>query len=103
MAMDKVMDKELADKGLSLIVGGDDHYIIRESVQRPGGIPIVQAGGENDIYLGRINLNYKQQNGKWVLLSHYRELYEITSDIPADEAIKAIIDSYLEKAKKQAA
>ena len=103
LAMDKKMDKQLTEKGLSLIVGGDDHYLIRQPVQREGGIPIVQAGGENDIYLGRINLNYQKQNGKWVLLSHYSDLYHITPDIPLDEEIKGIIDKYMEKAAKPAA
>jgi 2',3'-cyclic-nucleotide 2'-phosphodiesterase (5'-nucleotidase family) len=103
LSADVQIDMKLAKKGLSLIVGADDHYVIKNPIFRTGGIPIVQAGGENDIYLGRIDLKYENQNGKWVLVSHKGILYHIDDKIPMDAEIKQIVDQYLRSVQKPAA
>ena len=102
LSEDVKMDMKLANKGLSLIVGADDHYVIEKPIWRSGGVPIVQAGGEGDIYLGRIDLTFERRAGKWVLVAQQGRLYHIDADIPMDPAVKAIIDRYLATVKKAA-
>jgi len=103
LAEDVTIDMKLANSGISLIIGADDHYVIKQPIYRSGGIPIVQAGGENNIYLGKIDLKYENKNGKWVLTSQQGELCPITDKIPMDAEIKKIIDQYLAKVTKPAA
>jgi len=103
LSADVQMDMKLADRGVALIVGADDHYVISQPIYRTGGIPIVQAGGEDNIYLGRVDLTFEKKEGKWVLIAHKGRLYPITKDISLEPNIKAIIDRYLSTIKKQAA
>lgn len=103
LAADATMDKQLADSGISLIVGADDHYVIERPIYRSGGIPIVQAGGEDNIFLGRIDLSFENKNGRWVLVSQQGQLYPITDKVHMDPEIKKIIDQYLTQVKKTAA
>lgn len=103
LSADVNMDMRLADSGISLIIGADDHYVIKQPIYRSGGIPIVQAGGENNMYLGRIDLTYQHKNGKWVLISQQGEIIPITDNIPMDTQIKQIIDQYLATVQKPAA
>ncbi|MBU2700562.1 cyclic-nucleotide 2'-phosphodiesterase (5'-nucleotidase family) [Sporomusaceae bacterium BoRhaA] len=103
LSADVQMDMKLAGSGVALIVGADDHYVISQPIYRTGGIPIVQAGGEDNIYLGRVDLTFENKDGKWVLVSHQGRLYPITNDIPMDPTIKEIIDRYLATTQKQAA
>lgn len=103
LSADVNIDMKLADSGISLIIGADDHYVIKQPIYRSGGIPIVQAGGEDNIYLGRIDLTYQHKNGKWVLVSQQGEIIPITDKIPMDAQIKQIIDQYLVTVKKPAA
>jgi len=103
LAADVQIDKELANSGLSFIFGADDHFVIQQPIYRSGGIPIAQAGGEDNIFLGRVDLKYENKGGKWVLVSHHGMLYPINDKIPMDSEIKKIIDGYLSKVKKPAA
>lgn len=103
LAADVQMDMKLAGSGLSLIIGADDHYVIQQPIYRTGGIPIVQAGGEDNIYLGRVDLTYENRGGQWVLVSQHGMLYPINEKIPMDPDIKKIIDRYLATVKKSAA
>ncbi|MBP2653942.1 MAG: metallophosphoesterase [Firmicutes bacterium] len=103
LAEDVKSDMKLADSGLSLIVGADDHYVIERPIYRSGGIPIVQAGGENNIFLGRIDLKYENKNGKWVLKAFNGRLYPINDKVAIDSEIKQILDKYLAKVQKPAA
>ncbi|HWR38327.1 MAG TPA: bifunctional UDP-sugar hydrolase/5'-nucleotidase [Patescibacteria group bacterium] len=102
LSEDVKMDMKLAEKGISLIIGADDHYVIERPIWRAGGVPIVQAGGEENIYLGQIDLTFEKRNGKWVLVSQQGKLYHIDETIPMDAGIKAIIDRYLATVKKAA-
>jgi len=103
LAVDVQMDMKLAGSGLSLIIGADDHYVIQQPIYRTGGIPIVQAGGENNIYLGRVDLTYENRDGQWVLISQHGMLYPINDKIPMDSDIKKIIDGYIATVKRPAA
>lgn len=103
LSQDVQIDMKLANSGLSLIIGADDHYVIAQPIYRSGGIPIVQAGGEDNIYLGRIDLTFENKDGKWVLVKQKGLLYEINDTVPMDAEIKKIIDNYLSKAQKPAA
>lgn len=100
LAGDLQIDKDLADSGISFIIGADDHFVIPQPIYRSGGIPITQAGGEDNIFLGRLDLTYENQNGKWVLKSHKGMLYPINDKVPMDPEIKNIVDGFLSKAKK---
>lgn len=103
LAGDLKIDKELADSGISFIIGADDHFVIPQPIYRSGGIPITQAGGEDNIFLGRLDLTYEKKDGKWVLKSHKGMLYPINDKVPMDTEIKNIVDGFLSKAKKIAA
>lgn len=103
LAVDVQMDMKLAGSGLSLIIGADDHYVIQQPIYRTGGIPIVQAGGEDNIYLGRVDLTYENRDGQWALVSQHGMLYPINDKIPMDLDIKKIIDGYLSTVKRPAA
>lgn len=103
LAVDVQMDMKLAGSGLSLIIGADDHYVIQQPIYRTGGIPIVQAGGENNIFLGRVDLTYENRDGQWVLISQHGMLYPINDKIPMDSEIRKIIDGYIATVKRPAA
>ena len=103
LAGDLQIDKDLAPSGISFIFGADDHFVIAQPIYRTGGIPIAQAGGEDNIFVGRVDLTYENKGGKWVLKSHKGMLYPINDKVPMDAEIKAIVDGYLSKAKKTAA
>jgi 2',3'-cyclic-nucleotide 2'-phosphodiesterase (5'-nucleotidase family) len=103
LAADVQMDMKLAGSGISLIIGADDHYVIAQPIYRSGGIPIVQAGGESNVFLGRVDLTFVEKDGKWVLAGQKGLLYPITQDIPMDGEIKAIVDRFLAKVQKAAA
>ena len=103
LSTDVQVDMKLADSGLSLIIGADDHYVISQPIYRSGGIPIAQAGGEDNIYIGRVDLRYENKNGKWVLVSQHGQLYPINNKVPMDLEIKKIIDKYLSSVEKTAA
>jgi len=103
LAGDLQIDKDLADSGISFIIGADDHFVIPQPIYRSGGIPITQAGGEDNIFLGRLDLTYENKDGKWVLKSHKGMLYPINDKVPMDTEIKKIVDRFLSKAKRVAA
>ncbi len=90
-----VIDKKIKD--VSAVIGGHDHISTSEPVVS-NGIPIMQAGGEEDYYLGRLDLNFKRQNNKWVLDNFNGRLYS-ADGVAKDEKIEKIIDGY-KKVKK---
>lgn len=83
-------------KGVSAIIGGHDHISTSKPVVS-NGIPIMQAGGGGRHYLGRLDLNFKYKDDKWVLDNFNGRLYS-AKGITKDEEIKNIIDGY--KGKK---
>ncbi len=56
-------------------------------------VPITQAGGEQENYLGRLDLIFKVVDGKMKLVESDGMLYDVTN-VPADPEVQAIIDHY---------
>lgn len=56
-------------------------------------VPITQAGGEQENYLGRLDLTFEVVNGEMTLVNSDGFLYDVTN-VPADPDIQAIIDDY---------
>ncbi|MGE7903205.1 hypothetical protein ACQKNS_02195 [Peribacillus sp. NPDC094092] len=55
-------------------------------------MPITQAIGDEEHYLGRLDLTFKVVAGKLTLDESDGILYDVTN-VPADPEIKAIIDN----------
>ena len=93
------MDTKIANvAGVSAVIGADDHYIITDPIYYPGedgfkSTPIVQGGGEQDQYLGRLDLVYKYEDGAWTLDDFDGYLYDLEG-VEADQEIQDLIDSY---------
>jgi 2',3'-cyclic-nucleotide 2'-phosphodiesterase (5'-nucleotidase family) len=98
------MDQKLAEAipGLTVIVGGDSHTVLKEPVIK-NGIPIVQAGGESSQYLGRLDLTFEWVNNAWKMTRCQGKLIPLDDKVPQDPKIKAILDSYLARIEKKAA
>lgn len=104
------VDTKIANiKGVSAVIGADDHYIITNPIYYPGAdnfksSPIVQAGGEHDQYLGRLDLEFEKVDGVWTLKDFNGYLYD-TAEVEADSYLQLIIDNYrslFENVKKAA-
>ncbi len=84
--------------GVDAVIGADTHKIIRtpETELNPEGhlVPITQAGGEQEHYLGRLDLVFEVRGGRYVLMEHTGFLYEDLSDVAEDPEIVALIDEY---------
>jgi 2',3'-cyclic-nucleotide 2'-phosphodiesterase (5'-nucleotidase family) len=83
-------------RGVSAIIGGDDHLRLNEpAVVHDNGIdiPIVQAGGEENHYLGRLDLIYELIDGVWVLYSFHGRLFSVDGVAP-DIEIEQIIGEW---------
>ena len=102
----KEMDERIAAAvpGIDVIVGGHSHSrltlgeMIRFSedlnVKAPRGTVVVQAhqwGGE----LGRLDLQFaKDESGAWRVARYQARLIPVTSGIPEDPAVAAVVDRY---------
>jgi 2',3'-cyclic-nucleotide 2'-phosphodiesterase (5'-nucleotidase family) len=93
LAKDRLM------RGVSAVIGGDNHITLTSPVSvRDGDIefPIVQAGGENTHFLGRLDLTFEEADGVWVLREFSGRLLNTTGVAP-DPEIERIIEYYLEQ------
>ncbi|MBT2759209.1 bifunctional metallophosphatase/5'-nucleotidase [Mesobacillus foraminis] len=82
--------------GISAVIGADTHKVIKTPEYEFNGevmVPITQAGGEQEHYLGRLDLSFKVVDGKMQLAESTGFLYDVTN-VPADAEIQAIIDDY---------
>ena len=83
--------------GIDAVIGADTHKVIRTpetQVNAEGNIvPITQAGGEQEHYLGRLDLTFSFVNGEYVLTSHSGFLYDLDGVRP-DQRILDLIASY---------
>ncbi|WP_262366392.1 bifunctional metallophosphatase/5'-nucleotidase [Oceanobacillus profundus] len=90
-------DHKLAQvPGVSAVIGADTHKVIETPEYEFNGelmVPITQAGGEQEHYLGRLDLVYEVVDGKMKLVESDGFLYDVTN-VPADPEIQAIIDDY---------
>jgi 2',3'-cyclic-nucleotide 2'-phosphodiesterase (5'-nucleotidase family) len=98
------VDEELAESlaGLAAIIGGDSHTVLKEPVVK-NGIPIVQAGGEANQFLGRLDLTFELINNEWKMTRFQGKLIPLDDSIPQDPKVKAILDDYLAQIQKKAA
>ena len=98
------VDQKLAEAlpGLTVIVGGDSHTVLKEPVLI-NGIPIVQAGGEFSQYLGRLDLTFEWVNNAWKMTRCQGKLIPLDDKVPQDPKVKAILDGYLARIEKKAA
>lgn len=93
------VDTKIANvKGVSAVIGADDHYIINNPIYYPGkdnfkSSPIVQAGGELDQYLGRLDLQFEKVDGAWTLKDFNGYLYDLTG-VEGDSVVQMIINKY---------
>lgn len=100
------VDTKIANvPGVSAVVGADDHYIITEPIYYPGedgfkSTPILQGGGEQDQYLGRLDLEYKLVDGEWTLDDFNGYLYDLTG-VEGDSEIQGMIDEYRAQAETE--
>ncbi|MPM49280.1 hypothetical protein SDC9_96008 [bioreactor metagenome] len=90
-------------KGVSAVLGADDHYKLSEPIYMTNGgnktTPITQNGGEDNNCLGRLDLAFKMVNGEMVLQDFDGYLYDL-SYIKGDEEVQKIIDSYRKSSDK---
>jgi 5'-nucleotidase len=98
------VDRKLAEilPGLTVIVGGDSHTVLKEPFFI-NGIPIVQAGGEDNQYLGRLDLTFEHADGAWKIIHCRGELIPLDEKVPQDPEVKGILDDYLARIEKKAA
>jgi 2',3'-cyclic-nucleotide 2'-phosphodiesterase (5'-nucleotidase family) len=98
------VDQKLAEAvpGLTVIVGGDSHTVLKEPFLK-NGIPIVQAGGEFSQYLGRLDLTFEWVNDAWKMTRCQGKLIPLDDKVPQDPKVKAILDGYLARIEKKAA
>ena len=87
-------------RGVSAVIGGDDHRVFRTPyvIHDPDGdrrIPMVQAGGERNHFLGRLDLYFAEIDGEWVLFDFYGRLLSVEGVTPCPEIV-SIIDYYRE-------
>ena len=65
-------DKKM--KNVSAVIGGHDHSIL-ENYKNRHGVPVTQAGGEDDHRLSRLDLTFALIDGAWVLQTSRGTLY----------------------------
>jgi len=84
---------DLRMRGVSAIIGGDSHRILREPIVLHDGdrlIPVVQAGGERYHYLGQLDLYFAEIDGEWILFEFYGRLLCIEDVEPCAEILEII-------------
>ncbi|NYE08524.1 5'-nucleotidase [Bacillus niacini] len=82
--------------GVSAVLGADTHKVIETPEYEFNGevmVPITQAGGEQENYLGRLDLTFEVVDGQMKLVESDGFLYDVTN-VSADPEIQAIIDQY---------
>lgn len=83
--------------GVDAVIGADTHLVLRTpetEVNAEGNIvPITQAGGEQEHYLGRLDLTFQVRDGEYVLTEHDGYLYDLDGVQP-DPRIVALIEKY---------
>lgn len=94
IGLDKDMKLAAAAPDLDIIIGGHTHLTLPQGFRSPAAngrsVLICQAGAFLN-YLGRVDLNLKQVNGKWTIAGASEKLIPLDQDIKQDPAIKALI------------
>ncbi|WHY00311.1 metallophosphoesterase [Neobacillus sp. DY30] len=82
--------------GVSAVLGADTHKVIKTPEYEFNGevmVPITQAGGEQENYLGRLDLTFEVVDGQMKLVESDGFLYDVTN-VSEDPKIQAIINDY---------
>jgi 5'-nucleotidase len=90
-------EKDLLMRGVSAVIGGDDHRtLFRPLTVRDGEniFPIVQAGGEEEHYLGRLDLDFAEIGGVWVLTGFSGSLLSLDGVVPDMDMLLLIESLY---------
>lgn len=91
----------VAMEGVSAVIGADDHFVIEKPIyysydpDNPGmkGAPIVQNGGEQFHYLGKLDLVFEKIDGKMMLADFEGSFYNLER-VGEDEKVVEIIENY---------
>jgi 5'-nucleotidase len=90
------IDVDMRMSGVSAIISADTHVkttVPRLILNDGEVIPVVQAGGEQNHSLGRLDLFFELRDDEWVLASFDGFLYSLEDVIPSAE-IAAILEKY---------
>lgn len=100
-----VVDIDIAKvKGVSAVIGADDHFILKKPMYASfSKVPITQAGGEQEHYLGRLDLIFQQKKGALELISFDGFLYDNLENVKPDSEIEKTIELFRMKQLKPAA
>jgi 5'-nucleotidase len=93
------INMDMLMSGVSAIISADDHIktlFPRVIIDGSRAIPVVQAGGEQNHSLGRLDLFFELRDGEWVLASFDGFLYSLDDVIPCIE-ITAILEKYADE------
>lgn len=96
---DKIMGDTLGLEGLDGIVGSDTHIALEKPLISTSGVPIVQAGGEFNQYVGVLKLYFRKKNNQWKLVRSEGELIRPDGKTIKDKETEQIINTYLERLK----
>lgn len=96
---DKIMGDTLGLEGLDAIVGSDTHIALEKPLISTSGVPIVQAGGEVNQYVGVLKLYFSKKNSQWELVRSEGELIKPDGKTKKDKETEQIINTYLERLK----
>jgi 2',3'-cyclic-nucleotide 2'-phosphodiesterase (5'-nucleotidase family) len=96
---------------LNVIVGGHSRTVLNNPVvfKKPDGSlgPIVVQAGSQGLYLGRLDLtieghrNPKTKKEEYAVTDYQYQLIPITSDLPEDVQMVALLDKFKEKLKAE--
>ncbi len=97
----KMASKFYFNSEVSAVLGADDHFILNEPMHtvrkdknnKIKTTPITQAGGEIEHFLGRLDLTYKYEDGKWKLEDFKGKLYNVT-EVEKDKKVEEILNKY---------
>lgn len=97
----KMAGKFYLNSEVSAVLGADDHFILdkpmhtvrKDKDNKIKTTPITQAEGEAGHFLGRLDLTYKYENGKWNLDNFEGKLYDVTN-VKEDKKVKVILEKY---------
>lgn len=90
-------------EGVSAVIGADDHFVIEKPIYyssdfrsdnpRAKGSPIVQNGGEQFHYLGKLELVFEKIDGKMRLVDFEGSFYNLER-VEEDKKVVDIIEKY---------
>lgn len=91
--------------GVDAVLGADDHYLLNEPIYMTNKgqktTPITQNGGEENHFLGRLDLVFKNQDGQMILVDFTGQVYDLDL-VKEDPTVRGIIEKYRVMQNKKA-